>query len=138
MSNRDLVLINSTAFELRDRLEQDFFSRLQDIQIDDVRVEPPRPLTWYPDNLAWQVDANRQTFRRSPVYKELHEFLVSETSLGNISRQESVSMIPPLLLDVQADHFVLDMCAAPGSKTTQLIEAMHQSIKAQGELPRRF
>ena len=34
-------------------------------------------------------------------------------------------MIPPLLLDVQPQHKVLDMCAAPGSKTTQLIELLH-------------
>jgi 16S rRNA C967 or C1407 C5-methylase (RsmB/RsmF family) len=44
---------------------------------------------------------------------------------GNISRQETVSMIPPLVLDVQPHHKVLDMCAAPGSKTAQLIEALH-------------
>jgi tRNA (cytosine34-C5)-methyltransferase len=34
-------------------------------------------------------------------------------------------MLPPLLLDVQPHHLVLDMCAAPGSKTAQLIEALH-------------
>ena len=34
-------------------------------------------------------------------------------------------MIPPLFMDVKADHAVLDLCAAPGSKTTQLLEAMH-------------
>ncbi|KXS20297.1 S-adenosyl-L-methionine-dependent methyltransferase [Gonapodya prolifera JEL478] len=44
---------------------------------------------------------------------------------GNISRQEAVSMIPPLLLDVQPHHIVFDMCAAPGSKTAQIIEAIH-------------
>ena len=31
----------------------------------------------------------------------------------------------PLVLDVKPHHKVLDMCAAPGSKTGQLIEAMH-------------
>ncbi|KAF3928779.1 hypothetical protein ABW21_db0204149 [Orbilia brochopaga] len=34
-------------------------------------------------------------------------------------------MIPPLLMDVESHHTVLDMCAAPGSKTAQLIEAVH-------------
>ena len=52
--------------------------------------------------------------------------------LGNISRQESVSMIPPLVLDVKPHHKVLDMCAAPGSKTAQLIEALHAQ---EGTLP---
>jgi multisite-specific tRNA:(cytosine-C5)-methyltransferase len=34
-------------------------------------------------------------------------------------------MIPPLFLDVQPHHLVLDACAAPGSKTAQIIESMH-------------
>ena len=29
-------------------------------------------------------------------------------------------MVPPLFLDVQAHHAVLDLCAAPGSKTTHI------------------
>jgi len=34
-------------------------------------------------------------------------------------------MIPPLLMDIKSHHKVLDMCAAPGSKTAQLIEYLH-------------
>jgi multisite-specific tRNA:(cytosine-C5)-methyltransferase len=34
-------------------------------------------------------------------------------------------MLPPLFLDVQPHHKVVDMCAAPGSKTAQLLEALH-------------
>ena len=41
---------------------------------------------------------------------------------GLITRQEIVSMMPPILLDVQSHHSILDMCAAPGSKTAQLLE----------------
>ena len=33
-------------------------------------------------------------------------------------------MIPPLLLDARAGQKVLDMCAAPGSKTIQILELM--------------
>lgn len=40
-------------------------------------------------------------------------------------------MIPPLLLDVKPNHKVLDMCAAPGSKTAQLIEALHADENEQ-------
>ncbi len=43
---------------------------------------------------------------------------------GRITRQEAVSMIPVKLLDCKAGHHVLDMCAAPGSKSTQLCEAI--------------
>ncbi len=43
-------------------------------------------------------------------------------------------MVPPLFLDVQPHHVVLDMCAAPGSKTQQLLEALH----AKGSMPEGF
>jgi len=35
-----------------------------------------------------------------------------------LNLKEVVSMIPPLLLDIQPTDTVLDMCAAPGSKTS--------------------
>jgi 16S rRNA C967 or C1407 C5-methylase (RsmB/RsmF family) len=33
-------------------------------------------------------------------------------------------MLPPLLLDVSPGQYVLDMCAAPGSKTAQIVEML--------------
>lgn len=36
-------------------------------------------------------------------------------------------MIPPLMLQVEPHHVVLDMCAAPGSKTAQLLSAIHST-----------
>jgi len=41
--------------------------------------------------------------------------------LGWIHVQEEVSMLPPVVLDAD-DELVLDACAAPGSKTTQVAE----------------
>ncbi|OVE74500.1 hypothetical protein BVX95_02205 [archaeon D22] len=43
-----------------------------------------------------------------------------EHALGYIYVQEAVSMIPPVVLDPQPGETVLDMCASPGSKTSQL------------------
>jgi len=89
-------------------------------------------LPWYPDKLAYQLNLTRTDIRKSEAYHKLHNFLISETESGNISRQETVSMLPPLVLDVQPHHKVLDMCAAPGSKTAQLIEALHRE---EGRMP---
>jgi tRNA (cytosine34-C5)-methyltransferase len=94
---------------------------------EGVDGKPPNifPLPWYPNKLAWQLELTRKDIRRCEAYYKLHNFLISETEHGTISRQETVSMIPPLLLDVQPHHKVLDMCAAPGSKTAQLLEILH-------------
>uniref|UniRef100_A0A8C5AFN0 tRNA (cytosine(34)-C(5))-methyltransferase n=1 Tax=Gadus morhua TaxID=8049 RepID=A0A8C5AFN0_GADMO len=82
----------------------------------------------YPDELAWQTNMSRKIIRKSPLLEKFHQFLVSETESGNISRQEAVSMIPPLLMKIESHHKILDMCAAPGSKTAQLIEMLHADM----------
>ncbi len=48
-----------------------------------------------------------------------------EFILGKYYIQSLSSMIPPLVLNPQEDETVLDLCAAPGSKTTQLAELMN-------------
>ncbi len=45
--------------------------------------------------------------------------------LGNIYIQDLSSMIPPIVLDPKEGELVLDMAAAPGSKTTQLVSLMN-------------
>jgi len=70
--------------------------------------------------------------RRLPALARLHEWLVQGNLYGSIVRQEAVSMVPPLFLDVQPHQVVLDMCAAPGSKTSQLLEALHTSSSDGG------
>lgn len=47
-----------------------------------------------------------------------------EHSLGYFYTQEAASMIPPLVLEPKQDEIVLDMCASPGSKTTQIAALM--------------
>jgi multisite-specific tRNA:(cytosine-C5)-methyltransferase len=67
----------------------------------------------------------KKVIRRFPPFASFQKFLVAETEVGNITRQEVVSMIPPLFLDIRPGMTVLDMCAAPGSKSTQLMELLH-------------
>ncbi|CAN8070963.1 unnamed protein product [Agarophyton chilense] len=93
---------------------------------DSPQIKPPKPLPWYPDELAWTVSAPRQLLRRDNALAPFHRFLVRMHALGAVNRQEAVSMIPPLLLDAQPGHAVLDMCAAPGSKTAQILEHLSE------------
>ncbi|KAH9929026.1 cytosine-5--methyltransferase [Epithele typhae] len=103
---------------------------LAGIAFEGEAVSPPQQLPWYPDGLAWQFNVAKKVVRKSPEFKKFHSFLVFETEVGNISRQEAVSMLPPLFLEVEPHHRVIDMCAAPGSKTAQLLEALHANDTA--------
>jgi tRNA (cytosine49-C5)-methyltransferase len=51
-----------------------------------------------------------------------------EHLLGYYYVQEAASMIPPVVLDAKPGETVLDMCASPGSKTSQIA----QNMKNQG------
>ncbi|XP_050530543.1 tRNA (cytosine(34)-C(5))-methyltransferase isoform X2 [Daktulosphaira vitifoliae] len=102
-----------------------FTDLLKHEQSEQLSIAKPFCLPWYPQRLGWQLKITRKDIRGSEAYYRLHNFLISETENGNISRQETVSMIPPILLKVKPSDKVLDMCAAPGSKTAQLIEALY-------------
>lgn len=47
-----------------------------------------------------------------------------EHTLGYIYVQEAASMIPPVVLDPKPGEKVLDMCASPGSKASQIAQYM--------------
>ncbi|KAH0476701.1 MAG: uncharacterized protein KVP18_003793 [Porospora cf. gigantea A] len=80
------------------------------------------PLEWLPG--AYKFVCSRSDFRKLPELKALHRFVVDHGEAGALIRQEEVSMIPVQYLDVQSDSWILDMCAAPGSKTSQILERM--------------
>ena len=44
-----------------------------------VRVVPPQPLPWYPDQLAWTMPMSKKHLRKSPALSQFHQFLISET-----------------------------------------------------------
>lgn len=75
-------------------------------------------LPWFPG--AWQCDA-----------KDYDDALRSQCSALNKSYalrfQEAASLVPPLLLEVKPADLLLDLCAAPGSKTLECIELMREN-----------
>ncbi len=50
-----------------------------------------------------------------------------EHLLGYYYVQELASMLPPLILNAKPNEFVLDLCASPGSKTTQIASGMENT-----------
>lgn len=114
-----------TAHALNDHIKKVYVPFLSGIEYEGAKLEPPKPIEWYPEQLAWQLPVHKAALRKDPHFRKFQHFLVYETDAGNLSRQEAVSMIPPLLLDVQPGMTALDMCAAPGSKSVQILEALH-------------
>jgi 16S rRNA C967 or C1407 C5-methylase (RsmB/RsmF family) len=92
---------------------------------DDSKFVGVEPIPYIPH--AYQLNVDRRTIRRHPKLAEFHDWLKIITEAGFVTRQETVSMIPPIVLNVQPHHTVLDMCAAPGSKTSQLLEIITSS-----------
>lgn len=60
----------------------------------------------------------RILYQPYPIGKSLSHYL------GHIYVQDVASMLPPLVLDPQPGEWILDMSAAPGSKTTQIAAMM--------------
>jgi 16S rRNA C967 or C1407 C5-methylase (RsmB/RsmF family) len=85
----------------------------------------------------------KEMLKKNTGLKKVHNVIMKLADSGLITRQEIVSMLPPLLLDVHADHAVFDMCAAPGSKTAQILEMIMSSQitefkRSNTEIPKGF
>nr|CDS26273.1 tRNA (cytosine(34) C(5)) methyltransferase [Hymenolepis microstoma] len=120
--NKDLLSL------LQENYLHSLFQRTLNDSGDEISVVP---LKWYPGETAYQINSTRLAIRKTPELKELQKFLVTESEAGNLSRQEAVSMLPPLVLGIKEHHAVLDLCAAPGSKSAQLVELLHADAESK-------
>lgn len=118
---------------IKEQLKTEFIPNLEKISESQAVSAVPKVIPWYPKELAYQLETDRPMIRKEPSLAAFHRWLVEASQNGDITRQEAVSMIPPMLLDIDPEHMVLDVCAAPGSKTSQLLEALHEKC-----LPEEF
>ncbi|KAF2130572.1 S-adenosyl-L-methionine-dependent methyltransferase [Dothidotthia symphoricarpi CBS 119687] len=115
----------SDALAVREIFKQRYVPTLASTKFEGKPVAPPEAVQAFPDELVWHMKTHKKIIRRHAPFADFQKFLVAEAASGNISRQEVVSMIPPHFLDVKPGMVVLDMCAAPGSKSAQLAEMIH-------------
>ena len=69
-------------------------------------------------------DKNALKAASDPVLRRTQNWLVRHNSTGVLTRQAVDSMVPAAILGIEPHHRVLDLCASPGSKTTQALEAL--------------
>lgn len=112
------------------KMYENFVAHLDDKQYirnllgDDAPDLEVIKVPWFPGGLAYQFGSYRSELKKAPGMKRLHGLIQKANESGLITRQELVSMLPPVLLDIQPGQTVVDMCAAPGSKTAQIIELL--------------
>ncbi len=96
------------------------------IRINTLKIQVPELVArleknWDLQQIPWCTEGFYISGKRYDVGNLL------EHSLGYIYVQESASMIPPLVLEPMQDDIILDMCASPGSKTTQMAQYMQNT-----------
>ena len=75
------------------------------------------PLGWVPNAYVMPWKRGETPSEIKPLFNAFHE-------TGRITRQEAVSMLPPLMFDLSPEDIILDMCASPGTKSTHLAEIL--------------
>ena len=137
------------------KVKDDLVENINSIGLERLDIDDIYFLKSFPFNLEVtatdvlkRLSSNGWKISRIPFYK--YGFWVEhperrdigntvEFQLGYYYSQEAASMIPPIALDPKPGELILDMCAAPGSKTTQI--AMHMEntgcvIANDVEIPR--
>ena len=129
MSARDIVREANREFYERYSLLEDtdefweFIIRplRQSIRINTLKA----PLEVVVERLREEFELQQIPWVREGFFINVDNLAkVPEHSLGLIFGQEASSMIPPVVLDPKPGELVLDMAAAPGSKTGQIAQYM--------------
>jgi len=86
-------------------------------------------IPWMISSESWSMPFSKGDYPDDESKKLM--MLLHET--GRITRQEAVSMLPPIILEPKEGDLVMDTCAAPGSKATQLAEAIPNGLVLANE-----
>lgn len=110
------VRVNTLKLSTKKFIEQ--LSSLSLVQVSDLTSLQSTQNSYFVDPHI----PNLIAFNRS--YPLTTTAFAQEYSSGQIILQDKASCIPATLLDVRPGEIVLDACAAPGNKTTQLAAAV--------------
>ncbi|MFZ2189925.1 MAG: hypothetical protein WAV48_04040, partial [Candidatus Magasanikiibacteriota bacterium] len=107
------------------QIQQTFVERPTTFRVNTIKADKNEirqnlfDLGFKTDNVVWYKDA---FILKNKSLRELQELDLYKQ--GKIYVQSLASMVPPLVLNPQAGEVVLDLTAAPGSKTSQIVALM--------------
>jgi hypothetical protein len=82
-------------FEIGEAIQKQFLNDMAEpfsVTIEGaetITVPPTQRLTWYPEQLAWQLTAGKRALRKGTELQPLREFLIVHTASGHITRSAS-------------------------------------------------
>jgi len=114
---------------------ENYWKKIQSEPLKSIRVNTlkitPKNLIKKLEKKGWKI---KQPFKKFPeimiIESELQPGEVGralEHLLGYYYVQEISSMLPVLVLNPKPDEIILDLCASPGSKTTQIASKMENT-----------
>jgi len=119
-------------------LRKDFDSYMEILKVLPVKSLRCNTLKISPEELKKRLE--EKGWKIKNPFKDYPEIMIVESELqpGELGRalehllgyyyiQETASMLPPLVLNPQPEEKVLDLCASPGSKTTQIASRMENT-----------
>jgi len=119
---RAMPALAADAVLQRTALAKHLADATHSVAVEASAAGEPRPcLTWLPQWKAWEVKRSTSQWES---WRELTQLLFRAQATAECAVQELVSMIPVLLLDPRVSDFICDLCAAPGSKTSQILERL--------------
>ncbi len=123
---------------MKELLGEDFEFYLEILEVPPVRSIRCNTLKISPENLKKRLENNG--WKINQPWKDYPEVMIVESQLkpgelgnslehllGYYYIQELASMLPVLVLKPEKNQLVLDLCAAPGSKTTQMSAFMENT-----------
>lgn len=72
------------AETINDLIKEVYVPTMTGVELEGVKYDPPKPLEWYPGQLAWEVGAPKRVVRKQPAFKTFQRFLVGETGVVGV------------------------------------------------------
>jgi NOL1/NOP2/sun family putative RNA methylase len=98
--------------------------RVNTLKISTPQLKERLENNWHLEDIPWCNEGFWIDHKGEGEEKRYDIGNTLEHILGYIYVQDAASMIPPVVLDPKPEETVLDMCAAPGSKTSQMAAMM--------------
>lgn len=75
------------AKKILEKIES-YTEKLKEFEMDGKKIDPPRPLPWYPNKMGWHFDVSKANLRKYELLHEFKKFIQTEHLSGGITRQE--------------------------------------------------